>query len=66
MSEPFPSVSTGRVQGQMCLDKVFDLSSLASDKRDPYVALSDIRASQDIRSKDPMSCLGAGHIGQKR
>ena len=41
---------------------MFDLSSLASDKRDPYVALSDIRASQDIRSKDPMSCLGAGHI----
>ena len=45
---------------------VFDLSSLALDKRALYVVFIDIRASQGIRSKEPMSCLGAGHIGQKR
>jgi len=33
--------------------------------RDPNVVLRDIRASQDVRSKDPMSCIGARHIRQK-
>ena len=36
----------------------FDLSSLASDKRDPYVALTDIRASQG-NSKEPAPRSGS-------